>query len=93
MGCSAAAVRKGQKPIGPFFFVDENEETVAVNTKNYIDKALKPFWQILGRRRNIQRDQEWFQQDSSTPHTSKMSFAWVQEHLNERHISMKTANP
>ena len=82
-----AAVRKGQKPIGPFLFEDENEETVTVNTKNYIDKALKPFWQVLGRRRNIQRDQEWFQQDGATPHTSKTALAWVKEKFNERHTS------
>ena len=78
-----AAVRKVQKPIGPFFFEDENEETVTVNTKNYIDKALKPFWQVLGRRRNIQRDQEWFQQDGTTPNISKISLGWVQGHFND----------
>ena len=84
--------------IGPFFFEDENEESVTVNTKNYIDEALKPFWQVLGRRWNIQRDQEWFQQDGTTRHTSEISLAWVQEHFNERQsssaiiISIKTAN-
>ena len=26
-------------------------------------------------------------------HTLKISLAWVQEHFNERHINMKTANP
>jgi hypothetical protein len=88
-----AAVRKGQKPIGPFFFEDENEATVTVNSETYMDVTLKPFWRILGKRRAIERDTEWFQQDGATPHTSRNSLAWLQQHFPGRHVSSKTTIP
>ena len=34
---------KGQKPIGPFFFKDDNQATVTVSSKNYMEMALKLF--------------------------------------------------
>ena len=30
----------------------------------------RKFWAALGRRRTITRDEQWFQQDEATPHTS-----------------------
>ena len=43
-----AAIRKGQKPIGPFFLEDDNQATVTVNFETYMEMALQPFWRIIG---------------------------------------------
>ena len=38
-----AAMRKGQKLIGPFFFEDDNQATVSVHSETYMKMTLKPF--------------------------------------------------
>ena len=63
-----AAVRKGRERIGPLFLEDEHEESITVITKTYMDVALKPFWKTVGKRKGIEREKEWSQQDSVTPH-------------------------
>lgn len=68
-----AAVRRGQKPIGTFFFAYENEATVTVSSETYMKVALKPFWRVIGERRDIERDTEWFQQDGAALHISQDS--------------------
>ena len=75
-----AAMRKGQPLIGPFFFEDENENTVSVTSERYIDTALKPFWAALVRL-GVDRDEEWFQQDGATPHTARASLDWLERHF------------
>ena len=87
-----AAMRKGQPLIGPFFFEDENENTVSVTSERYIDTALKPFWAALVRL-GVDRDEEWFQQDGATPHTARASLDWLERHFPGRHISLKTDVP
>jgi hypothetical protein len=84
-----AAMHKGQKLIGPFFFEDENEKSVSISSETYIKTALKPFWNTLGRRKDIKKETEWFQQDGATPHTSRDSMAWLQRHFPGRHVSNK----
>ena len=37
----------------------------------------------------MDRDQQWFQQDGATPHTSNVSLAWLRERFDDRLISMR----
>jgi hypothetical protein len=39
--------------------------------------VLMKFWASLGRRRGIDRDEQWFRQDGATPHTTDDSLAWL----------------
>ena len=64
--------------IGPFWFVDDNEQCVTINTERYV-QVLGKFWTALGRWREVVRVLRWFQQDGATPHTSKESLAWLQQ--------------
>jgi len=57
--------------IGPFWFEDENEQPQTVNKERYV-AVLMTFLASLGRRRGMDRDQQWFQQDGVTP-THQMS--------------------
>ena len=45
--------------------------------------------QALGRRREVVRVLQWFQQDGATPHTSKESLAWLQQRFPDRLISRR----
>ena len=51
--------------------LDEHEPPQTVNTERYV-AALRKFWTSLGRRRGMDRDRQWFQQDGATP-THQMS--------------------
>ena len=62
--------------IGPFWFEDDNEQSVTINTERYL-QVLRKFWTALGRRRGVVRVHQWFQQDGATPHTSNQSLAWL----------------
>ena len=57
--------------IGPFWFEDENEQPQTVNMERYV-AVLRTFLASLGRRRGMDQDQQWFQQDGATP-THQMS--------------------
>jgi len=52
--------------IGPFWFEDDNERSVIINTERYV-LVLGKFWTALGRRRRVVRVLQWFQQDGATP--------------------------
>jgi len=60
--------------IGPFWFEDDNERSVTMNTERYVQELGK-FWTALGRRRGVVMVLSWFQQDGATPHSSNESLA------------------
>ena len=78
--------------IGPFFFMDENQNTVTVNSGRYIN-LLKLFWKAMGRMLGVNnRAKQWFQQDGATPHCAHVTLQWLNEHFDERIISRRTPN-
>ena len=72
--------------IGLFWFEDDNEHSVTINTEWYI-QVLGKFRTALGWRRGVVRVLQWFQQDGATPHTSNESLAWLQQRFLDRLIS------
>ena len=74
--------------IGPYWFEDETGRPQTVNTERYV-AVLRKFWASLGRCRGIDRDEQWFQQDGATPHTSNDSLVWLKERFQEGLISRK----
>jgi hypothetical protein len=50
--------------------------------------VLMKFWGSLGRRRGIDRDEQWFRQDRGHPHTND-SLAWLRERFKDRLIIRK----
>lgn len=76
--------------IGPFW-VEENGVTATVNAERY-RSILTRFWSVLVRRRGIDRDIQWFQQDGATPHTAHLTLEWLQRKFNDRLISRNTPN-
>jgi len=64
--CTAWVAISKHGIIGPYWFEDENERAQTVNTERYVAVLMK-FWASLGRRRGIDRDEQWFQQDEVTP--------------------------
>ena len=63
-----------------------------MNTERYI-VTLRKFWAALGRRRDVNRALQRFQQDEATPHTSNDSMAWLEQHFGNRLISRRLDNP
>jgi hypothetical protein len=51
--------------------------------------VLMKLWASLGRRRGIDRDEQWFRQDGGHPHTTNDSLAWLGEWFKDRLISRK----
>ena len=75
--------------IGPFWFEDDNERSVTINTERYVQVHGK-FWTALGRWRGVVRVLQWFQQDGATHHTSKNeSLAWLHQRFPDRLISRR----
>ena len=80
--------------IEPFWFEDDNEQSVTINTERYV-QVLGKFWTALGRRREVVRALQWFQQDGATPsppphtHTSNESLAWLRQRFPDRLISRR----
>ena len=71
--------------IGPFWF-DDNEHCLTIN----IDfQVLCKFWTALGRHKVVVMVCHWFQQDGTTPHTSKESVGWFTQRFPDRLISCK----
>jgi len=56
--------------IGPFWFEDDNERSVTINTERYV-KVLGKFWTALGRRREVVRVLQWFQHGGATLYSPK----------------------
>ena len=86
--CTAWVAISKHGIISPYWFEDENERAQTVNTERYV-AVLRKFWTSLGRRRGIYRDDQWFQQDGATPHTSNHTLDWLRERFQERLISRK----
>ena len=84
--CTAWVAISTHGIIGPYSFEDENERAQTVNTERYV-AVLRKFWTSLGRRRGFYRDDQWFQQDGATPHTSNHTLDWLRERFQERLIS------
>ncbi|GFO20935.1 transposable element tc3 transposase [Plakobranchus ocellatus] len=51
--------------------------------------VMTKFWAALGRRRGINRAEQWFQQDGATPHTSNESLTWLRQRFPDRLISRR----
>ena len=64
--CTAWVAISKHGIIGPFWFEDDNEQCVTINTERYV-QVLGKFWTALGRRREVVRVLQWFQQDDATP--------------------------
>jgi len=84
--CTAWVAISKHSIIGPFWFEDDNERSVKINTKRYV-QVFGKFWTALGRRKRVIRFLQWFQQDGATPHTSNESLAWLQQRFPDRLIS------
>ena len=89
--CTAWVAISKHGIIGPFWFADDNERSVTINTERYV-QVLGKFWTALGRRRGVVVVLLWFQQDGATPHTSNESLAWLQQHFPDQLIS-RGCNP
>ena len=86
--CTAWVAISKHGIIGPFWFEDENEQRQMVNRERYV-AVLRKVWASLGRRRGMDRDQQWFQQDGAIPHTSNVFLAWLRERFDDRLISRR----
>ena len=84
--CTAWVAISKHGIIGPFWFEDDNKQSVTINTKQYV-QVLGKFWTALGQQKGVVRALQWFQQDGATPHTSNESLAWLQQHFPNRLIS------
>lgn len=89
--CTAWVALSKHGIIGPYWFEDDNDNALTVNTERYL-QVLRKFWAALGRRRGVVRGAQWFQQDGATPHTSNESLTWLQERFPDRLISRR-CNP
>ena len=86
--CTAWVAISKHGIIGPYWFEDENERSQTVNKERYV-AVLRKFWASLGHRRGTDRDDQWFQQDGVTHHTSNHTLDWLRERFQERLISRK----
>ena len=77
--------------IGPFFFEDGQGNTVTVNQENYRSVLVK-FVASL-RRRQVDLDNAWFQQDGATPHAAIETLRRLQQVFGDRVISRRTNHP
>lgn len=74
--------------IGPFFY-EEDGETTTVTSQRYLTILKKKFLPEL-RRRYIEMNNVWFQQDGATPHTAKIVLEWLAEKFGEHFISLRS---
>ena len=88
-----AAMRKDQPLVGPFFFEDEEEEPITITAERYVTLALTPFLQAIQRIPGFEAEQHWLQQDGATPHTARLTLAWLRQHFAGQLISLKTEVP
>ena len=86
--CTAWVAISKHGVIGTFWFEDDNERSVIMNTEWYVQVHDK-FWTALGRQRGVIRVLQWFQQDVATPHSSNESLAWLQQRFPDRLISRR----
>ena len=74
--------------IGPFWFEDDNERSVTMNTERYV-QVLGKFLTALGRRRGVVRVFQWFQQDGATPTPQTNHWHGLQQRFRDRLISRR----
>jgi len=86
--CSAWVAISKHGIIGPFWFEDDNERSVTINTERYVH-VLGKFWTALRRRRGVVRVLQWFRQVDATPYTSNESLPWLQQRFPDRLISRR----
>ena len=77
--------------IGPFFFEDTEGEAVTVNSERYLKLMKSKFLPAL-RRKVVNFDDVWFQQDGATPHTAGCVLQWLDNTFGDQYISYRTAN-
>ena len=66
MKCTVWAATSNHGVIGPVWFEDDNERSVAISTERYV-QVLGEFWTAVGRRRGVVRALQWSQDDGATP--------------------------
>lgn len=74
--------------IGPFFY-EEDGETTTVTSQRYLTILKTKFLPKL-RRRYVEMNNVWFQQDGATPHTAKIVLEWLAEKFGEHFISLRS---
>jgi len=67
--CTAWVAISKNGIIDPYWFEDGNKKSQTANMECYVT-ILRKFWASLSWRRGINWDEQWFQQDSATSHTS-----------------------
>lgn len=79
--------------IGPYFFEDENENRVTVNTDRYIALMRSKFIPALRRKRGVDMNTVIYQQDGA-PHCSNRSLEFLRRYFpGDRLISRRTDFP
>ena len=86
--CTAWVALSKHGIIGPYWFEDDDEHAMTVNTERYL-QILRNLWAALGQRRRVVRAEQWFQQDGATPHTSNDSLKWLGQRFPDRLISRR----
>ena len=75
--------------IGPFFFEDDLGKAQTVTSSRYLT-VVKKFVARL-RRRNVDFESQWFQQDGAPAHTATASRRWIRDKFGGNVISLKEA--
>ena len=86
--CTAWVALSKHGIIGPYWFEDDDEHAMTMNTERYL-QILRKFWAALGQRIRIVRAEQWFQQDGATPHTSNDSLNWLRQFFPNHLISRR----
>ena len=86
--CTAWVALSKHGIIGPYWFEDDDEHAMTVNTEHYL-QILRKFLAALGQRRRVVRADQWFQHDGATPHTSNDSLNWLRQLFPDRLISRR----
>ena len=67
--------------IGPFFFEDEYENRVTVNSERYIAMMQAKFIPALRKKRTVDKNTVIYQQDGAPPHCSNISLEFLRRHF------------
>lgn len=77
--------------IGPFFIEDHEGHVTTVNSERYIQLLKRKFLPAL-RRKDIDLELAWFQQDGAGPHTAAAVMQWLEATFDTRFISFRSPN-
>ena len=61
---------------------------MTVNNECYI-VVINKFWRTLCARCGVHQEEQWFQQDSATPHTANINMEWLDHRFAGRLISRR----